>query len=460
MRIAGFLGAFLFIFGLYAQQGIWTTAQLSTPTSEHDVIIANGPEAGELIAAWSSGLLPYYSLYSGGVWSAGAQIPLGLSIGVFDDVYVSSGPSAGEMVAIWTDRGTDIPFYSFFSAGSWSVALGLILTTSTGAAFDSYVTTGPNSGEVVASWSDALTNVPYYAINSGGVWGADQAIPLGASSGAHFNVFIASGPSSGEMMAIWSNTSMSSPFPIYYSLFDGVSWSTGSIPLGSSVGPSLYPFIVAGPNPGEMMATWIDEDSALPYYSLYSGGSWSTAALISPGGPASGFLNVVYTAPGPNAGQIMALWVEGSTKVGLFSIFSGGSWSSPAEITNSSVIQDIFIAPGPNSTQMVAAWSDTVSGNPFYSIFDSLLSPIRGSGIKTADRFPFEVQWYNSLSWTPASLAVSYNVSRNGLLIASGIQTTNYVDYDRPKNGIDVYTITSVDADGNQSSSSLQIIVH
>lgn len=458
MKTSIFLGTFLLCIGLHG--GTWTTAQLSTPTSAHDVIIVNGPGAGELIAAWDSNTFPFYSLYSGGVWSAGVQFPIGLSSGVFDDIFMASGPSAGEIVAIWTDRDTAVPFYTYFSAGNWSVALPLVLTTSTGAAFDTYVTAGPNSGQVVASWSDAITNVPYYAINTGGVWGADLAIPLGASSGAHFNVFIAIGPGSGEMMAIWSNTSMSSPFPVYYSLFNGVSWSTGAIPLGSSLGPDLYPFIVAGPNSGEMLATWIDTGSGLPYYSLYSGGVWSTAALISPSGPASVILNGIFTAPGPSVGQIMAVWVENLTNVGFFSIFSGGSWSAPAEVTNSSVLDEIFIAPGPNSSQMIAAWSDTVSGNPFYSIFNSLLSPIGGSGIKIADLFPFEVQWYNSLSWTPVSLAASYNVSRNGLLIASGIQTTNYVDYDRPKNGTDVYTITSVDADGNQSTTPLQIIVH
>jgi PKD repeat protein len=83
-----------------------------------------------------------------------------------------------------------------------------------------------------------------------------------------------------------------------------------------------------------------------------------------------------------------------------------------------------------------------------------LLAPTNGSGQKITNRFPFEVEWYNQLNWSSTinSSAIGYNIRRNGTLIARAYPNTQYKDHNRPQKKTDVYTVTSVNASGNEST--------
>ncbi|MBM3184111.1 MAG: hypothetical protein FJZ64_02250, partial [Chlamydiae bacterium] len=71
-----------------------------------------------------------------------------------------------------------------------------------------------------------------------------------------------------------------SPFIVLY----GTSWSTATqISNVSTVFFNVY--TASGPITGDLVATWARQDSShSPYFAVYSGGVWSSAAAIPLGG--------------------------------------------------------------------------------------------------------------------------------------------------------------------------------
>lgn len=433
-----------------------------------DIMVGAGPNSNQTTAVWadSTTYAPYYSIYSNGTWLTG-PIPLTVtggtdSVGVYDDVYIAPGPNSGELVATWNDYGSEFPYYSIYNGSSWTTGQ-ISLGTANGAYDDVTVAQGPSSGQAMATWANVGGgNGPYYSIYDGSTW-TTGTIDLGSSTAVKFNVFITQGPSTGTMLAAWGDRFTAVP---YYSIYSGGLWTTGSIPLGGSAGTSNEVIVAQGPTSGEIVAVWTDNSTRVPYYSIYSGGSWNTGTI--PLGTSTAVNHNIYITPGVTPGSLVAAWVDLSTKVPYYAVYSNGAWAA-AELfplsTSTGSQLDVTIAQLLGGSGLIAAWSDN-SGYPYPPYFSYLsspapLPPTDGVGIKIKNRFPLLIQWYNELKWTASasSEVAGYNIRRNGILIAQGVVKTSYVDYNRPKKGVDVYTITSVDNQGAESLTSLEITI-
>ena len=182
-------------------------------------------------------------------------LPPAPSTGVNVDIMVGPGPNNGESTAVWADSSNYAPYYSIYNNGAWTTgAIPLTVsggTDSIGVYDDVYVAPGPNSGQLIATWNDYYSEYPYYSIYSGGVWTTGE-ISLGTSNGAYDDVTVAQGPSSGQAMATWANVGGGNA--PYYSIYDGSTWTTGTIDLGSSTAVKFNVFVTQGPSTGTMLA--------------------------------------------------------------------------------------------------------------------------------------------------------------------------------------------------------------
>ena len=144
------------------------------------------------------------------------------------------------------------------------------------------------------------------------------------------------------------------------------------------------------------------------------------------------------------------------------------AWSTPAVFSgasSSAVDGDVFLSYDSATGQTFAAWGDSNNAYyPTYSIYSGSTPspPTNGHGQKVKNQFPFEVEWFNLLSWTAStsSSVVGYNVTRNAVLIANNIALLTYTDVNRPQYGADVYTITGIDASGDEITQPLIIEIN
>jgi uncharacterized repeat protein (TIGR03803 family) len=172
--------------------------------------------------------------------------------------------------------------------------------------------------------------------------------------------------------------------------------------------------------------------------------------------------NLLYgmtTQGGADSGGIIFSMSPNGGNYTILHAFDGSTGSDPSGAllldTSNNRFYGMTTQGGTNSTGVVFSASFSSPPTP-------LSPPSSGSGQKIKNRFALEVEWFNRLRWvaSTSSGVVGYNVHRNGVLIASDVAGTEYTDYNRPKNGEDIYTITSVNGSGSVSSSALTILVN
>lgn len=463
---------------LCADPIVWNTDQIplgaSTGIGSEYVTVASGPNAGEAVAAWSDSLtqIPYYSIYSNGTWTTGA-IPI-VTETASRDVYITAGPTAGSLVATWSDF-SSLLYFSVYNGTSWT-PVGLIpLGTSGGTNDDVFVTAGPNDGEVIAAWKNTGPPFSYYSIYSGGTW-TTNILSSDANAVVYRNVYLCAGPTPGTMFATWKSIDNLNP---YYSIYSGGVWSAASqIAVAFAVDTDVVP--VLNPITNEVSAVWVDDFNQSIYFSTYSAGAWSTPANIPLGASMGAYQDVFIAAEA--TGQLVVTWSDSFSFLPYFSVYDGGVWSDGAPIppaTSTGVSYDVTVARLSTINTMIAAWvnSGMAGPIPYSSTFvgppippppppppppvTEPLPPTNGQSSHTKDRFALLVEWYNQLNWTASTSTgvTGYNIRRNGVLIAANVPGTSYRDSDVSNKGTNIYRITSVNAEGTESLTALEITV-
>ncbi len=474
------LASVLLAMHLFADPIVWNTAQITVPPSfqgvQQDVIVSPGPTDGTAVAVWADATtshIPYYSIYSNGTWTTGT-IPLGASAGVLNNVYVAPGPAPGQLMATWADRGSHDPFFSIYNGTSWTTG-AIPAGLSTGVNRNVVVAPGPESWNMTAVWSNAVTNEVYYSFYNGTAWILTATIDT--THPARFDVFLSPGVTPNTLVATWTNGDNLHPF--YATSTGSLSWNPAAeIATSPLVGGNVIPTIDL--KTGQVVAVWKDTLSNAVAYSFFDGATWTMPAEIDLGTSTGCNFDAYVTSE--VTGELVVTWSD-RTMPGIpyFSIFQNSAWSAGAPIPLSpsasiGTLQDVSVSRLAGTDIMIAAWGDPDGGTtppflPYYSTFAGTpippppvtapLPPTNGQGSHVKNRFALLIEWYNQLHWT-ASISpnvTGYNIRRNGTLIATNVPGTSYRDNNRPKNGTDVYLITSVNAEGSESLTGLEITV-
>ena len=430
------------------------TIPVGTGSTANNVFLSYDPAHTQMIATWNdtNKKQPYYSVYTT-LWSTGAGIPLGASTRTTSGIKIFSAynPSNSSVIATWSDGSTNKPYYSVWNGSLWTAGATISATNQVSPNSGIYMAYDSNSNTIFATWGAASSKAPTYSIYSGGGWSSPSAIPITPYQGAYTNVTLSYDTSSNKVVATWaqhpplpiptysifngSNWTKSAFFPSatttgatttevssvslaynannhqvvgawtdssfipIYSIYDGSNWSTGTpIPLGSttySYGIVLAYDLVSG----TVFSAWGDLYTRVPYYSTYNGTTWANKAAIPPG-VSNGVKSIVSMGFKENTNQMFAAWSDTITNLPYYSIYNGLSWSTAATIPkglSNGVAYDVTLAYNENTGQIFAAWADSLTNLPYYSIY-------KGSSWSTATLIP-----YGSSNGVYNDISLAYN---------------------------------------------------
>ena len=222
-------------------------------------------------------------------------------------------------------------YYSFFDGKSWSAPISLsdsLLQGNSKAKWADIAIDQKNRIHLV--WQDAITGYTevYYAMYDGDHW----STPLNLSNnpnGAVIPKIAIDGQN--HLHVVWCNYGdfwELDSVEIYYSKFDGDSWTT-PVNISRSPKQSYYPNIAIGPDDNPHVVWEERKRGYRIYYSFYDGSSWSTPHSLDSLTGESGYLPDLVVDQQNNVhivwgGESPALW---------YVFYNGMSWSSPCDLS-------------------------------------------------------------------------------------------------------------------------------
>lgn len=424
----------------------------------YDVYTTYNAANQTVVATWSESddeFAPiFYAVYDGSTWTtAGTNIPLGTSSGAYHNVIPAYDPANQTVVAVWNDVVSFLPYYAVFDGTTW-ITPGTVIPpgTSTGAYNDVSITYDPVSQMMIAAWSDATNQFPYYSVFNGITWTTTAVIPIGSSTGAQYDVTLTYDAVHQTIIAAWADRLSQIP---YYAIYDGAIWTTPGtpIPLGTSTGVNYNVTSVFNAFNGTVIAAWGDAGDTTPYYAVFNGTTWVPARVI-PQGASAGVYQSISLTYNSDTQQVFAAWSDNSDYVPFYSILNEATWTTAAlvPVTPSLGIDyDIILVFDPAAHQIVATWANYPGeADPYFNIFVAQL-PAHLVGTGCCVHFTTQKAWVNHLTWSASPGVIAYNIYRNEVFIAqvSG-DTLEYNDVGS-RVGIDVYLVTAVFANGVES---------
>lgn len=208
--------------------------------------------------------------------------------------------------------------------------------------YDPNVEFGP-SKKAISIWSNQKTGDIYYSIWNTDMLSWTEEKSISQLEGLDMDPDIAYNWD-GFAIAVWVHMDSENRRVIYYSTFDGNSWSE-ALPLVNNynLSKAQLPEItfVSEFYGKEAIAIWTDYEDETPkiFYSKYDGKFWTTPSPIpnQKETPIVDFYNYTFTRSGISEfGRVKAVWaVDNGENWGVhYSLWDGNSWTVPALVGN------------------------------------------------------------------------------------------------------------------------------
>lgn len=403
---------------------------------------------GTALAIWSEDFPGEIktSYYNGTTWVTPSPDPLDL-VAQFADPFASIAMNgSGGGIAMWIDANTSNVRSSTFSSPSWSAPT--TIGTGTGVTSIAY----SSNGTAVAEWDDGgVINVANYI---GGVW--QLPIPVGSTFSAPLEVGI---DSSGKVIASWLDILGN----VVISYFNGSLWSLPQT-ISTSAGNTDLSLAMAGN--GTAVLAWIDGAND-GFSSSFNGTSWSSPIPF-----ATGVANII-SGFGPGNSLSVALDTTGNALIEWASVagdirsarlpLGGTAWLDESIIDPDLPMGIIDINAGlADNGRGFSVWGERNSSESAQTFGSFTLlfpaPPLSIDGRSCDNKFATQTDRIHIISWVPSPSTdpaiVAYNLRRNGILIATLPASGPFVffDHHRCRKVYDLYTVTSVAANGFESN--------
>lgn len=402
-----------------------------------------------------------------GLWSSPVTISSPIVPGEDADAPQVAVNGSGSAVAIWLFKdevGGDRSIQAnAFTAGAWGTPTGSLSTSTTVEAPQ----VGINAlGQAIAVWTGSVgPNTLIRSANFNGVtWSSPISISVAGQSAIAPQVAV---NAIGNAVAVWNRSNGT------YTIVQAATSSTltpgvWSSPVDlSTTGQNATRSAVGIASSGNAVAVWdrFNGTHEIVQSSILTSGTWSSPVDLSATGASALTPQVIENA----SGQIVVAWERsnGSNSIIQAVTTSGGVWSTPPPTPlNVSVAGQNATNPQvgiASNGDAVAVWSRINGLVPSVNVVQASLGtnffapdpPSQLSGRLIKDRFPTQTDTIHRLTWqaSPSSDVVSYNIYRNGTLIANIPATSPllYNDHDRA-NHTDTYTVTAVSSTGTEST--------
>lgn len=208
--------------------------------------------------------------------------------------------------------------------------------------YDPNVEFGP-AKKAIAVWSNQNTGDIYYSIWSTDSLSWTKEDVISQIEGLDMDPDIAYNWD-GFAIAVWVHIDSENNRIIYYSTFDGITWSKGKPLIDNyKLSKAQLPEVtfVSEFYGKDAIVIWTDYQDYTPkiFYSRYDGSSWSTPAPIpnQEQTPIIDFYNYTFTRSGISEfGRVKAVWAidDGNNWSVYYSLWDGNNWSIPTLIGN------------------------------------------------------------------------------------------------------------------------------
>lgn len=464
-----------------------------TTSGDSDEIVVAADNSNNAIAVLIDGDEVRASyLTNGGPW--GPLVTLSTTTAVdYEGVSVAMD-ATGTALAAWIDDTNNLVETAYFSGGSWSTPTPAPLDSTTNE-FDTTSVAMDGLGKGLAVWSELDIRASFF---SGGTW--TPFVNIG--TGVYSNNITASYSPNGSASAVWGHFDFGVN-DIYANTYNGTTWQ-GLINLDTD--PTQNPD--AGIDDlGNTIAIWSSGTGLSNIVTRrFNGVTWSPAQTISaaPGNLGRPRIAVAFD------GTAVAVWTDAGNNIQM-SLFNGTTWSAPIFVVGASqeprvtmddsgnaligwvtLGNDLYYARLPKGSSTLdsvtfirtappiaddidvldlalsnassigfAVWAEQneVASDTFgtFSLFAPLVSPPLGIfGSTCNNKFASQSDRVNTIVFVPSvdPDVVVYQISRNGVLIATVLSSGpyTYFDHNRCKGVPDTYTVVAVDGAGNVSS--------
>jgi hypothetical protein len=454
-----------------------------TNTSGADTLAGGTDGNGNAIAVWTDQNIPAVnsSYFTNGAW--GATQTLTSNEAFTSDVAMDA---SGNAIAIWEEILTGQIRTAIFQNNTWTTLTPDPLDTVT-ADVASFVAVAMNgSGKAVASWIDTGTSTVKAAFFNGTSWGTVATLGTGSDS------ITVAYSANGTAVALWNNAGS-----VTASRYNGTSWSAPVV-IGTLGTAPLLALAVGIDAQGVAHAAWTDPAGNV-LTSTFNAGAWQPAQTIS---TTPGSKNVSL-AVAPN-GIAVLVFID-SLSNGQSSTYNGTTWGplQPFDLNQNisslgvsvDSVGNALVVFGTFGTDLVLSSQKPVGGvwtgelqvataltnifditsalssggrgfafwrsgdegaNAFGSaLFSNPAAPLSLCGRVIKNNFVTQTDRIHVLSWraVPDPFVVSYQLTRNGTLIAV-IPATGpfvYFDHQRCKHVSDLYVLVAVNGAGLSS---------
>lgn len=425
--------------------GTWTRTLLMAPHQTIGFLSVDMDDSGTAVALifnYNTNDLSGF-IYDNGVWAPSIPAVVDNIPFVGNSAVSLNGPLSA--IGAWFNSATVRA--SILTNGIW----GPVQNIGTGTAQNRAISVAySQNGTGVAIWQTSIAGGVKVSNFIGGVWQPEITLdPTGTlttSAALIVNRHNVGIDSSGNAFAVWTN----SVGNVVVSKFNGVSWSPQTIALTTG---NVAPYIAVAPG-GTAVVVW--EDSAgNGIASAYNGTSWGTPTqfTVDPIGT-TGFPSVSVD----NTGNALAIWGT-NTQVLSALLPLGGTWRAPEVVdTPANTISGVISGLSSDGTGFADWRVNGVERNFVFANYNPsavILPPPEIFSKTCVDRYPNFSDRINIICWTasPSPSVVAYNIYRNGVLIATipATDRLSYCDHNRCSRQTDVYTVTAVGSDGNES---------
>jgi hypothetical protein len=435
---------------------------------------------GNALAVWSqyngSDHQIYYARYDGSTWSTTATVIPGQPAQYGYSPQIDFDHN-GNALAVWyqSDGSNNQIYYARYDGFTWSTTATIIPGQPAQDGYSPQIAFDHN-GNALAVWSQ-YNGSNYkidYARYDGATWSTPTIIPgqpaqFGYSPQIDFD-------NNGNALAVWVQNN-SGKYQIYYAHYDDSTWSTPATVIPGQPAQNGNSPQIAFDHNGNALAVWSQYNGSNYKidYARYDGSTWSTTATVIPGQPAQDD-----SAPQiafDHNGNALAVWYQydGSKNQIYYARYNGSTWSTQATIIPGQPAQNGFapqIAFDHNGNAL-AVWTQYNGGKYqiYYARYESLTPPTITSAQQKIHCFPTQADYINYLAWNPiigvATLA-GYNIyckpygSATAYSFIGNVAKSApafFCHHNRNPRQRLVYTITSVDGDGNESAPTSPAII-
>ncbi len=440
----------------YFSNNAWGASQIldSSFTSNYTKVAMD--QTGTGLAIWCVLILQEIrtAYFNGTAWVTPPPAPLDTLSAFTDNASTSIAMDGnGNGIAVWIDPGLSIVRSSSFTAGAWSAPVTIGTgTNTTSVAFSS-------NGTAVAMWSDSVNTWVNNYIS--GVWGVSQTIGTSAPPYRMEIGIDSNGNAIASFLDALNNVSIS-----YY---NGSIWAPSQI-ISTAPGNVDLSFAMAGN--GTAVLAWVDS-SNIGLSSTFNGSTWSVPFSFAPNVlfPHAGFpfpsssISVVLDT----IGNALITWGSTSGEVRSERLSLGSNvWTDNSFIAANIPEGIIDINAGlADNGRGFAVWQNLfnieasqVFGS--FTLFVGPTPPVSIQGRVCNNKFASQTDRVHIITWASSidPLTVSYNIRRNGVLIATVplVGPFIYLDHNRCKKHADTYAVTAVGANGLESTPLIVIL--